>query len=200
MAASRVLLVILAVALLVQTSPAAASVPPGGADLAADSIRDIRSSAPGPTLPPFTLTAAGLLACATLTLFRRRLRQQKKTVVLPEATERDPSGVVEELAAQYRLGEVDRTELCRRIAEIFREGVAVRSGVPAECLTTQELLDQPGVRTVLGPEHAAARELLALCDRVKFANHRAEAVELDGALETARRLVTNLAEGRHEVP
>jgi hypothetical protein len=154
-------------------------------------IRDIRGPLPASAAPPFTLTVLGLLVAGALTLTWWQLRRRPSVPVpLPPETVGKPVETVAGLAAWYRRGASPPDLLCLRLAALVRSGLACRTGLPASRLTTGELLDRLSIPDLLTErELVLAGQLLAFCDRVKFAGHTPDPVEAEWLLAAAGELL-----------
>jgi len=162
-------------------------------------ILELRGALADPLSPPFALTLALLTVAAGLTLARLLYsRVRRLPALLPADGAGDPALTLGRYAARYRLGDASAELLCLRIAELVRGALALRTGLPASRLTTDELLGR--VPELLGAgELVALRRLLSFCDRVKFAGHGPDAGEAEWAIETAGELLAGKKEERREV-
>jgi len=163
-------------------------------------LADLRGPLSAPTLPPFVSSAAALLlSCAVAgVLCRRRGSRPAEADAAPAVVSH--LALLEDLAADLRDGGLSAERFCQGIAELVRCAVAAAGGIPAECLTTEELLGERALREMVGDEGVAvACQILTLCDRVKFAGHAPSDAELASLLGMARQLLETVPEARHDV-
>jgi hypothetical protein len=153
-------------------------------------IHDIHGPLPPEAVPPFILTGGMVLLFGWLFWLRRR---QPTAEVAPLQTLRpDARTVMARLVAEYRDGICSREELCVRLDAIVRDVLGVRVGMPAHERTSTELRQEAATRlderTVV-----ILRDLLLFFDLIKFAGHRPDDAEIDGALGAAAGLVDDLS-------
>jgi hypothetical protein len=161
-------------------------------------IRDIRGPLSDSGPPPFLLSSIFLLVASGLAMSGIMMERRRKSLTPPAIESRcNRLADLELLAADYRKGIYPSDHLCIRLAELVRNGIADRSGLPVNCLTTQELLghhETPGLLTsgVL----ALIGEILAFTDRVKFAGHCPDTGEVEWVLAASRELLSGLSSGK----
>lgn len=152
-------------------------------------IRDIRGPAPEDSLPPFALTGGALLVAGALLAIQRQAgRRQKARVPSPVAGPDDASEVLAGLAADYRHGVFAGDELIVRLDELLRRTLAERTGLPAQSLTSAELLRHAESFFNDQGQGLLSRFVL-LCDQVKFADYRPAATDVDRALKSLAGLL-----------
>ena len=166
-----------------------------------------------------------LLAGALLLVVRRARRDRQGALPQPAEPRPDPRVQLAELADAHRRGSCPGDQLIVRLDALVRDVLATSTGIRARCRTSAELARTfapaaapSGGEAVARPAFAAeARSalgelsdagwsadprlgpmlgrLLVLGDRVKFAGHRPDTVEVDDALRAAERLVDALSAG-----
>jgi hypothetical protein len=156
--------------------------------------------APGPIDPgldwrvvaAWTLAGTGVLGgleCA------RRLRRRSRARPRPTAGAPTVGGVIASLRALERrpaTSAEDVLAIYRRISDELRGFLRERLAVPAEALSSQELV-RALASTSIGPVHAPrGRALLDRVDRVKFGGDRPDAQARREAIASAIDLVTAL--------
>jgi hypothetical protein len=155
-------------------------------------IRDIRGPVPVAVSTPFVVTGGLLLALAggVLLLRREARRTASRLPPSPGETGQGPLDLLDRLAAEYRQGARPGDQLLIHLDGLIRATLAASTGLPAQRLTSAELLGQAEA-TVFRDMGARAllSDLLPLLDRVKFAGHQPGAADVDGALKAARALI-----------
>lgn len=177
---------------------------PAAAWSAADQLRDLRGPLPAAGLPPFALSLLLLLTAgwAGAVCFRawRRPAPLAPCAASDPINPTDPAGSLLELSLCYRSGAFGVETLCQQLAALLRSELGRRSGVAAQGLTSEELLQLLGAGELAPPDEiAVAGRLLHLCDQVKFAGYRPEQAQTEWLLAAAERLLEQAREGRHEV-
>ncbi len=167
---------------------------------AANDIHDIRGPLPIDVLPPFTLTGGLLLLVAGL-FFILRHRRHHQTGEAPPASApvADAADRLARIGAEYRQGIVPGELTILRLDAVVRDGLALVAGLPAQRLTSVELLSDALAGLDAG-QQALLGELLPLFDRVKFAGHLPAAQEVERSLEVAARLLVAASQGRTDAP
>ena len=168
----------------------AAESPPGtpAPPPAAAAIHDIRGPVAVDSLPPFALTGGALLLAGSAFWLQRKLRRRQATVGSPGADgQPEASAVLARLAADYRRGACSGSQLIVCLDDLLRSTLADQTGIAAQRLTSSELLLQAAA-FLDDQQRDWLKQLVALCDRVKFAAHQPDASEIDGALTSAATL------------
>ncbi|MBK7675261.1 MAG: hypothetical protein IPJ27_11170 [Candidatus Accumulibacter sp.] len=169
----------------------AAESPPGepAPPPAAAAIHDIRGPVAVDSLPPFALTGGALVLAGGVFWLQRKWRRRPAAVRSPGADSRPAaSTVLARLAADYRRGACSSSQLIVCLDDLLRSTLADHTGIAAQRLTSSELLLQAAA-FLDDQQRDWLKQLVALCDRVKFAAHQPDASEIDGALSSAASLL-----------
>jgi hypothetical protein len=159
--------------------------------------KDIRDIKPPLWLNyPWYYYAGGLLALlflSALIWLLMRLKRRGRTPTGTSLPARPPwETALDEFTALENSGllaEVRLKEFYVGLADILRKYLEGRYGIPALDRTTQELHQEMKRARVPGEHSSASRELLARCDRVKFARFSPGEEEATEDLREGRRIV-----------
>lgn len=164
-------------------------------------ISDLRRASPAGALPPFALTSFALLLAGGAGLAWSRVAKSSKPSAPAQAEPPlDPIRALGDLAASFRNGALPADLLCLQSAALLRSQLALRTGVPAARLTTEELLHSlTGPQLLCDADVALAGSLLDLCDRVKFAGQSLDRAQAEWLLSSLGAFLEQAGGERHEV-
>ncbi len=155
-------------------------------------LRDIQGPLPLETLPPFLFSAGVILLIAVLA--RRRLHSPIR-VAADAPTDASAANSLAALVADYRQGRCPGIQTLLHLDALVRDALTAATGIPAHCLTAQEILAQAATLLASG-DLALLNGFLDLGDRVKFAGLQASPERVETALDLSSRLIFALQVGR----
>lgn len=141
--------------------------------------------------PAFVLAAMaavviGFVGAVVVALLRRR-RVPPPVSALELATRR-----LETLEVDRRVNRISAVQFVDGVSDVLRGDLSRRFGLPADKLTTAEILAAGDRATGWPPDtRAAVGDVLDRCDRVKFAGHVPSLDECDRLSADVRQLVAN---------
>jgi|GEM_PF-1597229 len=142
------------------------------------------------SLPTWVWIVLASVAVLGMILFRRWRAPRLAFVAPPLPPHEEATRRIEALLAEGLVAVGQVKEFCDRLSDILRDYLGKRYGLSSMGETSHELILTMTSGNHLGPDQLSGlTQFLEECDLAKFARHTPSSTDLDGLVQTARRMI-----------